>query len=172
MGDPISATIAGIQLAFQGARIAVEIGKWMSGRQSEKDAAAAASRSAQASAAEEQERARQQDIEDRIDEVLLVLSVLGQRLRMLDVVDIRKLPAAEESARGAFSTLRYARFLDSYDKMPETLHYAVVSALFFCADCYPMHIYRGFGAGVLDRWTYVRLLHSSDRTPIRFADYL
>ena len=84
----------------------------------------------------------------RIDEVLVVLARLGERLLALDLLDIDILNSARtqlvvELRAGANTDIR-----DEFEGLQDSLQYLITGALYFCAACHPNVIYRGFGAGV------------------------
>lgn len=106
-----------------------------------------------AQAFEQEATRRAQLVESAADEILFVLAVLGQRLFHLEVVAFGHIPDVLRTVKTLFrgETMR-ARFESSLD---DSLRYAVVAALFFCAECWPMHMYRGFGCAVLNDFTQV-----------------
>jgi Variant SH3 domain len=93
-----------------------------------------------------------------IDELFLVLSTLGQRILALGVINQSVLPAARDAVRRALSTV-LANLRDSFDELDGSMQYTITCAVAFCAECHPMHIYRGFGCGVLNdmTWGYVEV---------------
>lgn len=149
--DPMSAVQAGLGVAMSSVRIAASIGTWNEARQRQKESAARfAATHGPAYPAVNSEVA----IATQIDEILLVLSALGQRLVVLEVINLAELPQALVACRTACAQADTGDLLAHFDTLDGTLQYAVTSALFFCAACFPMHIYRGFGTGVLDNFLW------------------
>lgn len=150
-GDPVAALQAGVGVAMSGVRIAASIGTWNEARQRRKEAAAqfAAAHGDSNSAVNSQVV-----IAAQLDEALLVLSVLGQRLVLLGVVNLHELPQALEACRTACGQVDSGNLLGHFDTLDGTLQYTVTAAFFFCAACFPMHIYRGFGTGVLNNFLW------------------
>lgn len=149
--DPMSAVQAGLGVAMSSVRIAASIGTWNEARQRRKESAARlAATHGPANPAVNSQVA----IATQIDEILLVLSALGQRLVVLEVINLAELPQALEACRTACAQADTGDLLAHFDTLDGTLQYAVTSALFFCAACFPMHLYRGFGTGVLDNFLW------------------
>lgn len=149
--DPMSAVQAGLGVAMSSVRIAASIGTWNEARQRRKESAARlAATHGPANPAVNSQVA----IATQIDEILLVLSALGQRLVVLEVINLAELPQALVACRTACAQADTGDLLAHFDTLDGTLQYAVTSALFFCAACFPMHIYRGFGTGVLDNFLW------------------
>lgn len=149
--DPMSAVQAGLGVAMSSVRIAASIGTWNEARQRRKESAARlAATHGPANPAVNSQVA----IATQIDEILLVLSTLGQRLVVLEVINLAELPQALMACRTACAQADTGDLLAHFDTLDGTLQYAVTSALFFCAACFPMHIYRGFGTGVLDNFLW------------------
>lgn len=149
--DPMSVVQAGLGVAMSSVRIAASIGTWNETRQRRKDSAARfASTHGTANPTVNSEVA----IATQIDEIILVLSALGQRLVVLEVINLAELPQALVACRTACAQADTGDLLAHFDTLDGTLQYAVTSALFFCAACFPMHIYRGFGTGVLDNFLW------------------
>lgn len=149
--DPMSAVQAGLGVAMSSVRIAASIGTWNEARQRRKDSAA---RLAVTHGPANPAINSQIAIATQIDEIILVLSALGQRLVVLEVIKLAELPQALVACRTACAQADTGDLLAHFDTLDGTLQYAVTSALFFCAACFPMHIYRGFGTGVLDNFLW------------------
>lgn len=146
-GDTAAAAVqAGVGIAMSGVRIAASIGNWNEIRQKRKDSQA---QLAAAHGASNPVFMSKVAIAAQLDEALLVLSVLGQRLVSLEVIKLAELPQAHAACRTACGQADSGDLLEHFDSLDGTLQYAVTAALFFCAACWPMHIYRGFGTGVL-----------------------
>ena len=149
--DPMSAVQAGLGVAMSSVRIAASIGTWNEARQRRKESAA---RTAATHGPSNPVVNSKVAIATQIDEILLVLSALGQRLVVLEVINLAELPQALVACRTACAQADTGDLLAHFDTLDGTLQYAVTSALFFCAACFPMHIYRGFGTGVLDNFLW------------------
>lgn len=151
-GDAAAAAVqAGVGVAMSGVRIAASIGNWNEIRQKRKDSQA---QFAAAHGASNPVVMSKVAIAAQLDEVLLVLSVLGQRLVVLDAINLAELPQAHAACRTACGQADSGDLLEHFDTLDGTLQYAVTAALFFCAACWPMHIYRGFGTGVLGNFLW------------------
>ena len=173
MADPISATIA---IACGAVKLADSIAKFMDAREERERAAtrraeeyraaqeraardeAAAKRAANA-LAEAKARREWQEKEDArralradvlADEMLFVLAVLGQRLFHLEVVAFEHVPSVLRTVNSLWPDTRWKERFG--EKLDDSLKYAVIAAMNFCAECWPMHIYRGFGAPVLNNF--------------------
>ncbi|MCJ1345640.1 hypothetical protein MMC31_003848, partial [Peltigera leucophlebia] len=149
--DPVSAVQAGLGIAMSSVRIAASIGTWNEARQRRKESAA---RFAATHGPSNPVINSKVAIATQIDEILLVLSALGQRLVVLEVINLAELPQALVACRTACAQADTGDLLAHFDTLDGTLQYAVTSAFFFCAACFPMHIYRGFGTGVLDNFLW------------------
>lgn len=149
--DPMSAVQAGLGIAMSSVRIAASIGTWNEARQRRKESAARIVATHGPSNPVVNSKVA---IATQIDEILLVLSALGQRLVVLEVINLAELPQALVACRTACAQADTGDLLAHFDTLDGTLQYAVTSALFFCAACFPMHIYRGFGTGVLDNFLW------------------
>lgn len=150
-GDPVAAVQAGVGLVMSGVRIGASIGKWNEARQRRKESQV---QLANAQGAANPGIMSQVAISAQLDEALLVLSVLGQRLVVLEVVNLSELPQALAVCRTACAQVDSGDLLEHFDTLDGTLQYTVTAALFFCAACWPMHIYRGFGTGVLNNFLW------------------
>lgn len=146
-----AAVQAGVGVAMSGVRIAASIGNWNEIRQKRKDSQA---QFAAAHGASNPVVMSKVAIAAQLDEVLLVLSVLGQRLVVLEAINLTELPQAHAACRTACGQADSGDLLEHFDTLDGTLQYAVTAALFFCAACWPMHIYRGFGTGVLGNFLW------------------
>lgn len=151
MGDPVAAVQAGVAVVMSGVRIGASIGSWNETRQKRKESQA---RIAAVHGATNPVIMSKVAIATQLDEALLVLSVLGQRLVVLEVINLRELPEALAVCRTACAQADSGDLLEHFDTLDGILQYTVTAALFFCAACWPMHIYRGFGTGVLDNFLW------------------
>lgn len=95
--------------------------------------------------------ANQADDDDTssLEELFLVLGVLGQRLITLGVIEQNALQSSHTSVSQSISFIAKG-LIKKFEKKPMQLQHSITCAIIFCAACYPMHIYRGFGCGVLD----------------------
>lgn len=149
--DAAAAVQAGVGVAMSGVRIAASIGNWNEIRQKRKDSQA---QFAAAHGASNPIVMSKVALAAQLDEALLVLSVLGQRLVVLEAINLAELPQAHAACRTACGQADSGDLLEHFDSLDGTLQYAVTAALFFCAACWPMHIYRGFGTGVLGNFLW------------------
>lgn len=149
--DAAAAVQAGVGVAMSGVRIAASIGNWNEVRQKRKDSQA---QFAAAHGASNPMVMSKVALAAQLDEALLVLSVLGQRLVVLEAINLAELPQAHAACRTACGQADSGDLLEHFDTLDGTLQYAVTAALFFCAACWPMHIYRGFGTGVLGNFLW------------------
>lgn len=150
-GDTLAAVQTGVGVAMSGVRIAASIGTWNEARQRRKESAA---QFAAAHGSADPAVGSKVAIATQLDEILLVLSVLGQRLVFLEVINLIELPQALVACRIACGQADSGDLLAHLDTLDGILQYTVTAALFFCAACFPMHIYRGFGTGVLDNYLW------------------
>lgn len=90
------------------------------------------------------------DEEEAVEELFLVLGTLGQRLLALEAINQTHLPTTSIAVSQALS--RVSKHLGTaFGELGKEMQYATTCAVIFCVACYPMHIYRGFGCGVLDK---------------------
>jgi hypothetical protein len=92
--------------------------------------------------------------EGRLRDILMVLNVLGERLFHLGLVESTRLPFAREQVVKAFRIRDDAFRVMFEEKLEQSSQDAVTAAMFLCAECWPMHIYHGFGACVLNEWLW------------------
>ena len=90
----------------------------------------------------------------QIDEILLVQSILGENLIALGTINLNCLPAANAAVLQAFESCNEDNIPQQFNALDPELQFIICTGLFFCAACWPMHIYRGFGAGSLSDWTW------------------
>lgn len=102
---------------------------------------------------QQKENARRQQMAPVLrDKIFFVLAVLGQRLFHLEVVALEHIPQALSMIKPLWPSARWREAFEN--RLDDTLKYAVVAALTFCAECWPMHIYRGFGGAFLNDFAY------------------
>lgn len=159
MADPVTATI---MLGLSAVRAGAAIGQWWETRQQRRPIPNPAS--SDASSQNEESRASGSEWFYReSDKLFLVLATLGQRLLALDVINRDALEQARLAVRQAH------KMTDSktddlgkvFEELDVTLQYTVACAVVFCAACFPMHMYRGFGCGVLDDKSWADLQDDS-----------
>jgi len=91
-------------------------------------------------------------ITDTHNDVLIILAVLGSRIVRLGVVNHSQIIAANSVVRQAFGNLSSSMLYGHYDQLASSVQIGVVVGMVFCAECYPMHIWRGFATGVRANW--------------------
>ena len=90
-------------------------------------------------------------------DILYVNGVMGERLMHLGVVNNAALPAARDEIRVCIAQARgeASEILPILDgEVPQAMQYAVAVGMYFCAACFPLPIYPGFGACALNDWTW------------------
>lgn len=88
------------------------------------------------------------------DDALIVLAVLGARLVGLGAVNQAQVRAADGAVRQAFQNVAGSRYLERYSRLERSVQIGAMCGLAFCAECYPMHVWRGFGAAVRSQWDW------------------
>lgn len=133
MSDPITATIQVAQLGISAVRAGAAIANAWSNRSQRK----AAESSTEAAAGGNPYQGAS------IEEILLVLATLGQRLLLLDVVDFDVLPQASEAVRSAMRAVdsKCDDVGEDFDDLEPILQHLVACAYVFCAACHPMPIW-------------------------------
>ncbi|KAK3390175.1 hypothetical protein B0H63DRAFT_464886 [Podospora didyma] len=90
-----------------------------------------------------------------INQVHYVHAVLGQHLVRLGVINELALPVARKAVREALDLGdQDGDQGDEFDKMDEVVQYAMTCSMVFCAACWPMHMWQGFGCGVTGDMTF------------------
>lgn len=112
------------------------------------------------------------DPTDDIDQLFRVLAILGQRLFALDAVNTTALPQSMILVRQSLVMTNLA-LSKEYGTLGEVMQLTIAGAMEFCAACYPMHIYRGFGCGVLDdiAWGNPVLLNETNPKLIKATNF-
>ena len=89
-------------------------------------------------------------------DLLYVIATIGQWMVHLDVIHLHTLPVAREATRTAFTAgdPEDDDLGEVFDAMDIAVQYAVTCGMVFCAECWPMRIYNGFGCGVFDHLTW------------------
>ena len=88
----------------------------------------------------------------QIDEVFLVLALLGEALLPLSVYDDTYYPQTLDEVHAAIASGGHELVLIAFGELDAELQYAVTAGLSFCSTLAPMPVYRGFGAAVLGDW--------------------
>ena len=159
MSDPITATIQVAQLGISAVRAGAALADLWKKRQER--------RANQSS--DDTEQSGESGIKGAsIDDILLVLATLGQRLLLLDVVHFDVLPEASKAVRCAMLAVdsKADDIGEDFDMLDPILQHLVASAYLFCAACHPMPIWHGFGCAVMDRTNWA----SPDRPNWWIAD--
>ncbi|KAF2164846.1 hypothetical protein M409DRAFT_56217 [Zasmidium cellare ATCC 36951] len=143
MSDPITATIQVAQLGISAVRAGAAIANAWSNRSQRKAAEPSTESAANGNPFQGAS----------IEEILLVLATLGQRLLLLDVVDFDVLPQASEAVRSAMRAVdsKSDDVGEDFDDLEPILQHLVACAYVFCAACHPMPIWHGFGCAIMDR---------------------
>jgi len=81
----------------------------------------------------------------------------------LDAINVSVLPAAAPAVRRPFEAGNPDNddLGEIFDSMDVAVQYALTSGMVFCAECWPMHIWKGFGCGVLNELTWADPNHSN-----------
>ena len=90
----------------------------------------------------------------QIDEVFLVQSILGENLIALGTINVNCLPAAHAAVTQAFDSCNEDEIAKQFKALDPELQFIICTGMFLCATCWPMHIYRGFGAASFADWTW------------------
>jgi hypothetical protein len=56
--------------------------------------------------------------------------------------------------RQAFQGVGGSKFFDRYERLDKSVQIGIICGMTFCAECYPMHIWRGFGSALLDNYNW------------------
>ncbi|KAK3938992.1 hypothetical protein QBC46DRAFT_316570 [Diplogelasinospora grovesii] len=87
-------------------------------------------------------------------DIFVVFGVLGEKLLNLGVVNEPWLPIAREEVIKCLGIKGPAFYTIFSEDMEDAMQYAVAAAMFLCAGCWPLPIYPGFGACVLNDWLW------------------
>lgn len=90
--------------------------------------------------------------EAQVDDVLLVLTLLGEVLIPLGVFDDDDYGSTLAEVKASISSVGDDTLANLFDKLEDELQYLCTAALTLCAVFSPMHVYRGFGACVFGDW--------------------
>jgi hypothetical protein len=88
------------------------------------------------------------------DDALVVLAVLGSRLVGLNVVNHHEINSANDAVRQAFQGVGGSKYFERYERLDKSVQIGVICGLAFCAECYPMHIWRGFGSTLMGNYNW------------------
>ncbi|KAK5710475.1 hypothetical protein LTR17_018831 [Elasticomyces elasticus] len=94
------------------------------------------------------------DVRAQIDEVFLVLALLGETLLPLRVFDNTYYPQTLADVEASIQSGGHELMPMAFGELSAELQYAVTSGLAFCSCFAPMPVYRGFGAAVLNDWDW------------------
>ncbi|TKA79450.1 hypothetical protein B0A55_04228 [Friedmanniomyces simplex] len=94
------------------------------------------------------------DVRAQIDEVFLVLALLGEALLPLRVFDNTFYPQTLADVEASILSGGHDLMPMAFGELSAELQYAVTSGLAFCSCFAPMPVYRGFGASVLNDWDW------------------
>ena len=92
------------------------------------------------------------NVRAQIDEVILVLALLGEALLPLGAYDNTHYPQTLDEVKAAIASGGHELVLIAFGELDAELQYAVTAGLSFCSTLAPMPVYRGFGAAVLGDW--------------------
>lgn len=157
MSDPISLSIDIALTAFNAIKAGAAIGQWWETRKANQPAASPSLLNAEGSITHYRQS---------LDDIYLVLATLGQRLLFLDVIDHRILPEARNATLEALAIgdpeegLLRSHFEQTINN--DVVQYAISCAMVFCAECWPMHMWQGFGCGVMNFTRWASLINSNN----------
>jgi hypothetical protein len=97
------------------------------------------------------------------DDLLYVMATLGQWMFSLNVIEASLLPTACPAVRRAFEAgdPEDDDLGTMFDSMDQAVQYAVTAGMVFCSECWPMHMWKGFGCGVLNEMSWADPNHSN-----------
>ncbi|USW53572.1 hypothetical protein Slin15195_G068910 [Septoria linicola] len=93
-------------------------------------------------------------IESDIDDVFLVLALIGEALLPLGVLDESQYHGTLSAVQTAVASCGNAIIGNVFEKMTDELKYLLVAGLTLCAHFAPMHVFRGFGSCVFNDWDW------------------
>ena len=93
-------------------------------------------------------------VESQVDDVFLVLALIGEALLPLGVLDERQYRSTLSDVQTAVANCGHATIGTVFEKMTDELKFPVVAGFTICALFAPMHVYRGFGACVFNDWEW------------------
>ncbi|EME83169.1 uncharacterized protein MYCFIDRAFT_215212 [Pseudocercospora fijiensis CIRAD86] len=94
------------------------------------------------------------DVEAQVDDVLLVLALIGEALIPLNVFDDAYYQATYFEVQTAIASCGHQKVQELFESLADELKYLVTAGLTICAVFAPMHVYRGFGACVFGDWNW------------------
>ncbi|KXS94111.1 hypothetical protein AC578_7501 [Pseudocercospora eumusae] len=94
------------------------------------------------------------DVEAQIDDVFLVLALIGEALIPLSVFDDAYYQTTFFEVQTAIASCSHQKVQELFEKLADELKYLVTAGLTICAVFAPMHVYRGFGACVFGDWNW------------------
>lgn len=93
-------------------------------------------------------------VQSHVDDVFLVLALFGEALLPLGVLDETHYHKSPSEVETAISRCGHATVRNVFEKMTDELKYLMVASFTSCALFAPMHVYRGFGACVVNDWDW------------------
>ncbi|KAK4540452.1 hypothetical protein LTR36_009198 [Oleoguttula mirabilis] len=94
------------------------------------------------------------DVRAQVDEVLLVLALLGEVLLPLGAFDNNYYPQTLDEVEACLVRGGHDLIPTAFAELDAELQYAVTAGMSFCSAFAPMPVYRGFGAAVLGDWSW------------------
>lgn len=94
------------------------------------------------------------DVRAQIDEVFLVLALLGEALLPLGAFDNTHYPQTLDEVQASISSGGHELMPTAFGALNAELQYVVTAGFSFCSAFAPMPVYRGFGAAVLGDWDW------------------
>ena len=94
------------------------------------------------------------DVEAQIDDVFLVLALIGEALIPPGVFDDAYYQTTFFEVQTAIASCGHQKVQELFEKLADELKYLVTAGLTICAVFAPMHVYRGFGACVFGDWNW------------------
>lgn len=148
MSDPVTTSI---ELALTAVKTGAAVAQWWQTRQTRQTNVS------------QSESSGSSFYRQQPEDLLYVLATMGQWLFSLDVVNISALTPARMATRLAFRAgdPEDDDLGDLFDTMGELVQNAVTSGMVFCAECWPMHMWKGFGCGVFNELQWADPNHSN-----------
>jgi hypothetical protein len=93
-------------------------------------------------------------LESQVDDVLLVLALLGEALLPLGVLNDAHYPATLAEVNAAIASCGHQTVAKVFEKLEDEVKYLCTAGFVISAVFAPMHVYRGFGACVFSDWDW------------------